>query len=63
MFVRIKPAVCVITILGANLAPGLCPITHAQPPTYTIDQGVALADGQNPDILIARKKLEAARAD
>ena len=61
MFVRIKPAVCVITILGANLAPGLCPITHAQPPTYTIDQGVALADGQNPDILIARKRLEAAR--
>ena len=61
MFVRTKHAVCVITILGANLAPGLCPITHAQPPTYTIDQGVSLADSQNPDILIASKKLEAAR--
>jgi outer membrane protein len=36
-------------------------ITFAQPPTYTIDQGVALADSENPDILIARKKLEAAR--
>jgi outer membrane protein TolC len=30
-------------------------------PVYSIDQGVALADEQNPDIVIARKKLEAAR--
>ncbi len=61
MFVRTKHAACLIMILGANLAPGLSPITHAEPPTYTIEQGVALADSQNPDILIARKKLEAAR--
>ena len=49
-------------ILGAFLASGLGGLTLAQPPTYTIDQGVALADNQNPDILIARKKLEAAEA-
>ncbi|HST30524.1 MAG TPA: TolC family protein [Chthoniobacterales bacterium] len=61
MFVRTKPAVCVISVLGAIFAAGFGGITFAQPPTYTIDQGVALADSQNPDILIARKKLEAAR--
>lgn len=33
----------------------------AQPPIYEIEQGVALADRQNPEIAIARKKLEAAR--
>ena len=30
-------------------------------PTYTLDQAVALAQAQNPDIAIARKKVEAAR--
>jgi len=30
-------------------------------PTYTIEQAVALAQAKNPDIEIARKKLEAAR--
>jgi outer membrane protein len=30
-------------------------------PTYTIDQGVSLAEDQNPEIIIARKKIEAAR--
>jgi outer membrane protein TolC len=30
-------------------------------PVYSIDQGVALADEQNPEIVVARKKLEAAR--
>ena len=30
-------------------------------PTYSIDQGVALAGEQNPEIVVARKKLEAAR--
>jgi OMF family outer membrane factor len=48
-------------IFGAILASGFGGLILAQPPTYTIDQGVALADGQNPDVLIARKKLEAAR--
>ena len=61
MFVRTKHAVRVISVLGAVLATGFGGVTYAQPPTYTIDQGVALADSQNPDILIARKKLEAAR--
>ena len=32
-----------------------------QIPSYTIDQGVALAEEQNPEIIIARKKIEAAR--
>ena len=49
-----------ISIQAAFLAAGFCGVTLAQPPNYTIDQGVALADSQNPDILIARKKLEAA---
>ena len=61
MFVRTKHAVRLITIVGTALAGGFGGITHAQPPTYTIDQGVALADSQNPDVQIARKKLEAAR--
>ena len=30
-------------------------------PSYEIEQGVALADAQNPEIIIARKKVEAAR--
>jgi outer membrane protein len=30
-------------------------------PTYTIEQAVALAQAQNPDIAIARKKVQAAR--
>jgi outer membrane protein len=30
-------------------------------PAYSIDQGVALAEAQNPEIIVARKKLEAAR--
>ena len=33
----------------------------AEPPRYGIEQGVALADAQNPEIVIARKKVEAAR--
>src|ERR1043166_5159814 len=32
-------------------------------PTYTSQQAVALADAQNPDVVIARKKIEAARGD
>ena len=34
---------------------------NAQPPVYTVDQGVALAEERNPEIVVARKKLEAAR--
>ncbi len=32
-------------------------------PTYTVEQGVTLADTQNPEVMIARKKVEAARGD
>jgi outer membrane protein len=35
--------------------------TPGQAPNYEIEQGVALADSQNPEIVVARKKLEAAR--
>lgn len=34
---------------------------QAETPTYGIEDGVTLADGQNPEIVIARKKVEAAR--
>ena len=43
------------------LAIGLWRDADGQPPTYTIDQGVALSEAQNPEIVIARKKIEAAR--
>lgn len=36
-------------------------IGQAAPATYSLEQAVALAQRQNPDIMIARKKLEAAR--
>ena len=36
-------------------------ISFAAVPTYSLDQAVALAQKQNPDIDVARKKLEAAR--
>lgn len=61
MFVRTKHASRAAALLGVIFASGFGGFTLAQPPTYTIDQGVALADSQNPDILIAQKKLEAAR--
>jgi outer membrane protein TolC len=36
-------------------------ISRAAVPTYSLEQAVALAQKQNPDIDVARKKLEAAR--
>src|SRR6266567_7765731 len=45
----------------ALLAIGLFDNVRAEPPSYEIEQGVALADAQNPEIIIARKKMEAAR--
>jgi outer membrane protein TolC len=44
----------------ALLAIGLSGNAGAELPSYEIEQGVALADSQNPDIVIARKKVEAA---
>jgi len=40
---------------------GLTTNVRCEMPTYTVEQGVALAAEQNPEIIIARKKLEAAR--
>jgi outer membrane protein len=39
----------------------LPPLAQSATPTYEVDQAVALAVAQNPEILIARKRLEAAR--
>ncbi|PYK32067.1 MAG: hypothetical protein DME57_01260 [Verrucomicrobia bacterium] len=50
-----------ITASSAALCLALGGNLHAQPPSYDIEQGVVLADSQNPEIVIARKKLEAAR--
>src|SRR2546423_1346606 len=50
------PALVVVLV-----AIGLLANARAEPPNYEIEQGVALADGQNPEIIIARKKVEAAR--
>ena len=47
-----------ISVLLVALTLGPWAALRAEPPTYDIEQGVALADGQNPDIVIARKKLE-----
>src|SRR5436309_14078583 len=44
----------------ALLAIGLFGNVRAEPPSYEIEHGVAVADGQNPEIIIARKKVEAA---
>ena len=40
---------------------GLTTHVRCEIPTYTVEQGVALASEQNPEIIIARKKVEAAR--
>jgi outer membrane protein len=37
------------------------PAASGEVPTYNIDQGVALAEEQNPEIIVTQKKLEAAR--
>ncbi len=37
------------------------PVWPATPPAYDVDQAVAVAREQNPEIVIARKKIEAAR--
>jgi len=47
--------------VAALLAIGLFGNVRAETPSYEIEQGVALADAQNPEIIIARKKVEAAR--
>jgi outer membrane protein len=48
------------TSLVALLVIGLYANARGELPSYEIEQGVALADGQNPEIVIARKKVEAA---
>src|SRR5207248_3675982 len=55
------PATRILTLLSALLATGFFNNAQAEPPSYEIEQGVALADSQNPEIIIVRKKVEAAR--
>jgi outer membrane protein TolC len=42
---------------------GLTTHVRCEIPTYTVEQGVALAAEQNPEIIIARKNVEAARGE
>src|SRR6266487_4218565 len=56
-----QPAGRMPIFVAALLAIGLLAKARAEPPSYEIEQGVALADAQNPEIIIARKKVEAAR--
>ena len=54
------PGAIVFCCLGAAyFCPANCQVSPY--PVYSIDQGVALADEQNPDVVVARKKLQAAR--
>src|SRR4029077_21116347 len=50
----------ILIFVVALLAVGLRDQARAELPSYEIEQGVALADAQNPEIIIARKKLEGA---
>jgi outer membrane protein TolC len=52
--------VCVLGVAMGLLAAGPI-ILRAASPTYDVDQAVALAQTQNPDVAVAQKKLEAAR--
>lgn len=62
MFVRKQVFIGWTSILLVNsVAPGFSGNARAETPSYAIEQGVALADSQNPEIIIARKKVEAAR--
>src|SRR6266436_580472 len=52
------------TWLGLLILASALPIeSQATKPTYDIDQAVALARTQNPEIIIARKQVEAALGD
>jgi len=55
--VRSAPALSTVWLLC------LCVQARCEVPTYTIEEGVALADAQNPEVVSARKKIEAARGD
>ena len=50
-----------VGVLFALLAGGFLFRASGETPTYTIEQGIALAEAQNPEIIIARKKVEGAR--
>ncbi len=50
-------------VLAAPIALVLAAPLQAAPPVYNIEQAVALAEAQNPDVAIARKKIEAAHGD
>ena len=50
-------------VLAVPIAFVLATPLQAAAPIYNIEQAVALAEAQNPDVAIARKKIEAAHGD
>jgi outer membrane protein TolC len=50
-----------ILVFPVVLASAFTLTALAGTPTYDLDQAVALADAQNPEIVIARKKVQAAK--
>src|SRR5712692_2637110 len=52
---RLRPSLVLLLLTS------LCAQARCETPSYTVEQGVALAEAQNPEIIIARKKIEAAR--
>ena len=50
----------ILIFVVALLVIGVLAQARAELPSYEIEQGVALADAQNPEIIIARKKVEGA---
>jgi outer membrane protein len=49
--------------VALSLALGVTGTVRAATPSYSLDQAVALAEEKNPEIAIARKKVEAARGE
>ena len=49
-----------VQAVALSILLGLTGLVQAGGPTYTVDQAVAVAQAQNPEIAIARKKMEAA---
>jgi outer membrane protein len=52
-----------VRAVALSILLGLPGRVHAGGPTYTVDQAAAVAQAQNPEIAIARKKMEAARGE
>src|SRR5438270_6979603 len=58
---RMQPLRLQLAVFICGFACGICLGAEAETPSYTVEQGVAFADTQNPEIVIAQKRVEAAR--